>query len=205
RRHSGLGGKRFSFSRIRGRPIGAGRRRQAIIAQIFDHLAVMIHGVYTRERGKGGACPQKWYGGFVHWSERVFSIDGGDGFVTESEGLFQILKVLIFGLDGIGAIGTHAFIGSSRRRFAEDGVKEPVVCRGDVLDLLREGAHALEIAIRRSEGILVFRHGLGGTGEFELDDRQLGIESRCNGGRLVRYRRSLLRLSAPADGQSSKQ
>ena len=64
----------------------------------------MIHGVCAGEYGQGGARRQKWDRGFFHRRDRVFRVDGGDGFVAEGEGLFQVLKDLILGLNGIRAV-----------------------------------------------------------------------------------------------------
>ena len=67
-------------------------------------------------------------------------------------------------------LGTHRFRsglvpGVGRWRLAEDGRPEDIVGGRRMLHLLGERAHARELPLGRRKGVLVRRHGIGGSNQ----------------------------------------
>jgi 16S rRNA (guanine527-N7)-methyltransferase len=85
-------------------------------------------------------------------------IDGGEHAVAIVKRVAKILYELGFGSGGSGP----TFFAVRGRSFAFNFVEEGEIRAGHVLDLLRERAHAFEVAGSGKEIILGFGHGLGG-------------------------------------------
>src|SRR5438445_12331064 len=64
--------------------------------------------------------------------------------------------------------------------------EKQVIGEADVLHLFGESAHALELAIGRREGVLVFGHGLRGGNDLLLDNAIKRVEDGRDSRRLLR-------------------
>ena len=105
--------------------------------------------------------------------------------MPEREGVLQVLDNFAFGLQFSGAIrvlleGLHV------DRLARERTEKEVIGEAEVLHLFGECAHALELAVGRREGILVFGHSFGGGNHLLLDNAVKRVEDGRDGGRLLR-------------------
>ena len=83
----------------------AGGRDDVVHAQVFDHLAVVIHGMKGADIGDGEARGEERERRLGQRRDFVFGGDGGDGFMAERERVLQILDNFGFGLQFGGAVG----------------------------------------------------------------------------------------------------
>src|SRR6266571_8467711 len=132
--------------------------------------------------GKGSHAQAGDLRSIAEWAwdlvEFIFIGNRSQSFMEICKGTIQKLHDFSFGFERIGATlatDIHGWL------FLQDAGAEDVVDRGDVLHLLGEGANAFELTGCRSEGVLVFRHGVGGAGEFAGADVEDCIEGIARG------------------------
>src|SRR5262249_18146057 len=94
--------------------------------------------------------------GASYRARQVAFVDGSNSLVRVCQRLFEVVENVGFG----GHRGWTRFITNVHRRLLlENCGAEFIVHSGHVLDLLSKGADVLELAIRWSESVFIFRHG----------------------------------------------
>jgi len=110
--------------------------------------------------------------------DEVRAVQGRHRFVAECEGIFQILND--FGL-GFHVVRAFAVVDRVRWFLARNRRPEEIVGCGDVLQLLRKGAHSFVVATGELKFLwrkieLVLRHRLGCFHDFLLNNTNLAID-----------------------------
>src|SRR5437764_15308963 len=98
-------GLRGWWLRLLRRTRAAGGRDDVVHAQVFDHLAVVIHGMKGADIGDGEARGEERERRLGQRRDSGLGGDGADGFMAERERRLQILDNFGFGLQLGGAVG----------------------------------------------------------------------------------------------------
>jgi len=163
----------------------AGRRDDAVHAQVLDHLAVVVHGMKSADIGDREACGEEREHRLGQWRDLVFGGDCGNGLMAERERVLQVLDNFGFGLQLGGAVGFRLDV-LRVEVLSQERAEEKMIGEADVLHLFGESAHALELATGRRKPVLVFGHGLGGRNDLLLDNAVNRVEDGRDGRRLLR-------------------
>src|SRR5262249_34479479 len=112
--------------------------------------------------------------------------DGSNSAMAEREGVLQVLDDFGFGLQLGGTVGV-LLKGLHIDVLAHERAEKKVIGEADVLHLLGESAHTLELAVGRRKRVFVFWHGLRGGNDLPFDNAIKRVEHGRN-------RRGLLSL-----------
>ena len=141
--------------------LNAGWRNDAVHAQVFDHLPIMIVGMSQAKSGSAGAGARLFV--LAHHDECILRRNGSDSLVGEGKGILQCLHQLIFGLQGLDLVARHG------DGHAEAG-KKSIVGANQVLHLAAKSADAGECSSTGwgSEVVFLSWHGFGCADDLVL-------------------------------------
>src|SRR5438552_552079 len=176
----------------------AGGGNGAVVAQVQEHLAVMVgsgpntHGGQAEARVRPGIGP---FDGVEH----VLRADGAERFADRGERIAQVNQQFFFGFRRAGA----AFVTGVGRLLPVEFGGKPKIAAGHVLDLLCKCAHfggtklrllVPEFSIRGTVAVFLFGHGFRGGAYFLLLVEQAAQQGGRHGFVLAYFRSSWLML-----------
>src|SRR5438477_5946242 len=176
----------------------AGGGNDAVLAQVQEHLAVMVGSVPNNHGGQAEARVRPGIGPF-DGVEHVVGVDGAERFADRGERIAQVNQQFFFGFRGTGA----AFVTDFGRLLPVEFGGKPKIAAGHVLDLLCKCAHfggtklrllVLEFSFRGAVAVFLFGHGVRCGAYFVLLVVQAAQEGGCDGFVLPYFRGSWLML-----------